>query len=55
MQNVYCLVQCEEQRLERESVREGGGKRGRERERESCCAVKLLLDMWRVPTLFQNP
>jgi len=27
----------------------------RERERESCCEVKRLLDMWGVPTLFKNP
>ena len=39
MQNGYCLVQCEEQRLDRESY----------------CAVKLLLDMCGVPTLFKNP
>ena len=33
-----------------------GSVRGTETgERESYCAVKLLLDMWGVPTLFKNP
>jgi len=41
MQSGYCLVQCEEQKLERE--RERGGRGG-------CCEVKQLLYTWGVPT-----
>ena len=34
-----------------EGEEEGWG----ERQRQSCCEVKQLLDMWGVPTLFKNP
>jgi len=47
-----CLVRCAEKILdrEREGRRKGEGEPERQGDRESCCEVKWLLDMWGVPT-----